>query len=154
MTILELLDIAIRHEVGSQELYRNLKDIVADPSTHTFLDELIREEENHEAILRDTIEKRHYHLAAVIENPDAIHEIRNSHSVYVTIAADSTIEDIMRLAVQREQRARILFERLAEHSVDEEQRLLFTSLAKEEATHEEVILQRYSLRAGAAGSAS
>jgi rubrerythrin len=152
MTIRELLDIAIQHEVGSQELYRHLKGIVTDASTITLLDDLIREEEAHEAILRGIIDAKLYSLAKAVENPDIIEEIRSSHSVYVTIDANSTIEDIVLLALKRELRARSLFERLAENSHDEEQRQLFTKLAAEEASHQVMIEKRYSSRVVRASS--
>lgn len=151
MTIRELLEIAIRHEIGSQELYRNLKTIVTDRQTLSYLDDLVREEENHEAILRSIVENNLYDLHSVIEDMDVVDSVRSSHSVIVTVSENSSIEDIMQLALQREHRARMLFERLSENALDEEQRLLFLKLAEEETSHQDVIEKRFAIRTGSMG---
>lgn len=151
MNMKELLEIAIQHEIGSQKLYRELQSIVADPQTILFLNDLIKEEEGHEAILRSIIDNNLYDLQAEFENPEAIDRVRTSHSVFVQIDADSKMEEVMQLALQREYRAKILFQRLGEHSISEEQRLLFSKLEEEESSHQDMIEKRFSIRTGSMG---
>ena len=151
MTIRELLEIAIQHEIGSQELYRNLKTIVTDRETLAYVDDLVREEENHETILRSIIDNNLYDMHSVIEDQDVADAVRSSHSVIVRITENAKMEDVMQLALQREHRARMLFEQLSEHAVDEEQRLLFIKLAEEESTHQDVIEKRFAIRTGSMG---
>ena len=151
MTIRTLLDTAIEHEIGSQELYKHLKSMVKDTEAQAFLDDLVKEEKGHEEILRSIIDNKLYDLHASLQEPEFKEEVRSSHSVYVKIHPDSTMEDVLQLALQRENRARIIFERLAEYTMDAEQRLLFEKLAAEESTHKDVIERRFSMRRGEMG---
>lgn len=151
MTINDLLDIAIQHEVSSQHLYDHLRGEVKDAKAKEFLSELYEEEKNHENLLLMVKEMEMYDgtLAFPDESlPDAVH---SSHDTSDIPGPDATIEQIMDLALQREHRAIQIFRHLAAHVEAGELKTLFTNLEREEEHHHYNIQKKFAIRDGSFG---
>jgi rubrerythrin len=144
MTIGDLLNVAIQHELKSQILYRHLSTIVNEPAARAFLLDLVEEECGHERRLHALKASGDIDTTIPLDTPTVADEIARGHAVYVTIDEQSSIPDIVRLAVSREQRAAQLFHRLAANSPAPAIRALFLHLAEEESGHEQQVLRLFA----------
>ena len=151
-TLKDLLEIGIAQELASQELYRNGLTVVKDDDSRSFLEELVKEEEQHEKLLYNIKETGIYNLDAVVEDESLWHKSRDSHAADDRPFDESwTIEDVLTLALKREYRAQKIFETAALATTDEELKELFTNLAQEEINHHKNIERRYKLKKGTLG---
>ena len=132
----ELLSIAITHEIRSQALYAHLQGVVVDPEAREFLRCMEEEEHDHERRLLELRASDEYDGSIPIDVPSIVDEIRRSHTVYVTLGKDASRNDVLLLVEKREQRAALLFQRLASINGNETIRLFFEQLAAEELEHE------------------
>jgi rubrerythrin len=151
MTINDLLDTAIRHEVSSQQLYTHLRDVVQDAETKAFLGDLIREETTHEALLLTVKDMEIYDGGIALEDQVVAAEVLASHGTAADITPESTIEDVLLLALSREHRAQQLFLRLAGADVHAELKELFEKLAEEEMNHHHAIEKKFAIHTGQMG---
>ncbi|MBL0176267.1 MAG: ferritin family protein [Ignavibacteria bacterium] len=144
MTIGDLLNVAIQHELKSQILYKHLSTVVSDASARDFLLELVEEERSHERRLHALKASGEIDTAQPLDTPDVADEIARGHAVYVTLDEHSSMDDIVQLAIRREQRAAQLFQRLAASSTTPAIRALFLQLAEEESGHEQQVISLFS----------
>ncbi len=139
MTFDDVLMIAITHEVRSQGLYRHLRNIVTIPEVQAYLQRLEEEERDHERRLYAFRGSADYNGASEVGLPHVGDEVLHSHAVYVTLDKGATREDVLKLAMQREERAVMLFQRLSALSTDARTRAFFDELAEEEVGHQETV---------------
>jgi rubrerythrin len=150
MTLHDILTTAIDMESRSRQFYRHLQTIVTSPSAVRLFGQLAAEEERHEQVLtertKDTPDQ------AFPDDEEFAEFIRSSHAVFVTVHHSSTVGEITELALNRELRARSVYERLAQAGSTEALRELCALLAREEASHYDSILHLREDVAGDAGS--
>lgn len=148
-TINDLLDVAIQHEVLSQNMYRAAEARVTDPEAKRFLRTLVEEEEGHERTLKEIKDMEIYDGSVALQDASILDAGESSHGG--EIAADATIEQILDLALAREHRARTLFQSLAAAAAHPELKTLFENLAAEEDSHHEAIEKRFMRQRGEMG---
>jgi rubrerythrin len=150
MTIDDLLDIAIRFEVSSQELYASMLDKTEDPETRTFLKNLVEEEKNHEDLLTTMKDMEIYDGSIVIEDESLISGVKESHSAE-NLPETKTIEQVLELSLIRETHAHNLFVALSKTCKNAELQLMFEKLAAEEMQHHHNIEKKYAMQKGTMG---
>ncbi len=152
MTINDLLTTAINHEVSSQKLYAELQAVVGDPAAVAFLGELVEEEKHHEELLLNVRDLELYDGSIAVSDAIVAQEVEASHGTApVAVTADSSIEDVLELALRREHRAQQLFLRLAATDVHPELKELFEKLAVEEMQHHHQIQKKFAMHTGTMG---
>ncbi len=151
MTLNDMLDMAIRNEIASQKLYGDFLAVMQDPEAKTFLAELVREEKLHEEILTNVKEMEMYDGSVEIENPEMLREAAESHKSAKRITASSSIQEVLDVALEREDFAQRLFRRLSQASAHPELKQIFDRLAVEEMTHHERIQKKYAAQKGELG---
>ena len=154
MTLNDLLDLALRHEIKSQQMYLDWFSIVQDADARDFLLELVRQEKQHETALLQMINAHVFTGTEELENWELYKEIEESHSIVVEIGKDAHIGEVLELALQRERHAQALFHRLALSTQDSELRSIFESLERQEGDHSVQIMAMFdrSLRRMRTGS--
>jgi rubrerythrin len=151
-TLNDLLDVAIRHEVLSQEMYRAAASRVSDPEARRFLQTLVEEEEGHERTLEQIKTMEVYDGSIVLEDESIFHPEKDTHgSSTPDVGPEATIEQILELALSREHRARSLFESLESATGNAELKTLFRNLAEEEDSHHDTIIKRFKMQRGVMG---
>jgi len=150
MTIDDLLDIAIQHEIASQQLYAEMHERADDPETRAFLKQLVDEETRHEALLRTMKDMEIYDGDIAVTDETLIRGVGASHSTAV-VPPPEHIEAVLELSLTRETRARNLFLALAASTEHPELRLMFENLAAEELNHHHSIEKKYAMQKGEMG---
>jgi rubrerythrin len=151
-TLDDLLEVAIQHEISSQQMYRAAGTIVSDPEAKRFLRGLVEEEEGHERTLRSLREMEIFDGSVPLEDESMLDAGSGSHGEErAPLPADAGIEQVLELALTREHRARTLFEQLAGLARNEELRTLFEKLAAEEDSHHDAIIRRFKMQRGEMG---
>lgn len=125
-----LLD-AIDKEVESYTFYQSVSERVADAALKSLFKELAEEETYHRKTLQEYLvggkkelkfdEVKDYHISDTIESPALTTEMKPL--------------DGIKLAIKKEEDAKLMYERLSEASVDAEQKKIFDELAKMELGH-------------------
>lgn len=151
MTINDLLDIAIHHEVSSQNLYNHLRGVVKDVQAREFLSELYEEEKTHEQLLTMVKEMEVYDGTLSFPDASLPEAVQSSHDTQDIPGVEATLEQILELALQREHRAIEIFRHLAAHAGNEELQTLFLNLEKEEENHHYNIQKKFAIRDGSLG---
>jgi len=152
MTLNELLDIAIDHEIDSWKLYEQLQAIVADDQARTFLKGLVKEEKTHEDLLYTVRHMEIYDGTVQIDASKVQQSVAGSHAASKEITGDSSINDVLELALQREHRAQTIFVQLAATpDLHAELKQLFEKLAIEEVTHHQNIQKKFAIQTGEMG---
>ncbi len=127
----KILLTAIDREVDSYALYTALADKVKDSALKTTFKELAQEETYHRKTLQEYLtgsrkelkfdEVKDYKLSNLLESPSP--------------TSDMKPLDGLKLAIKKEEEAMEMYEKLAEASVDGEQKKIFSELAKMERGH-------------------
>lgn len=122
---------AIDREVESYALYTALADKVKDSALKTTFRELAQEETYHRKTLQEYLtggkkelkfdEVKDYKLSNLLESPSP--------------TSDMKPLDGLKLAIKKEEEAMEMYEKLAEASVDSDQKKIFGELAKMERGH-------------------
>lgn len=125
-----LLD-AIDKEVESYTFYQSVSERVADAALKSLFKELAEEETYHRKTLQEYLvggkkelkfdEVKDYHISDTIESPALTTEMKPL--------------DGIKLAIKKEEDAKLMYERLSEASVDADQKKIFDELAKMELGH-------------------
>ena len=135
----EIIDFAVEREKEAVEFYRKLQNIVKFAERKNLLQELEKIEEGHIKILERI-------RTGDISRRDAS-EVQNLHiSEYLVEAAfseDMSYQDILIIAMKREESATRLYNDLADSSSDAGAKELFLKLASEEAKHKLKFEQMY-----------
>ncbi len=151
-TLKDLLDLAIIQEQHSQKLYQFGVDIAQDEETKKFFKQLVSEEKHHEEVLFNIRETGLYHLDAPIEDPEILAMVETSHgSNDLDLPLTLTIDALLNMAMQREQTAKIRYQKAAQTARDSEVRELLQNLAKEEESHRLRVEKYYKMHKGLFG---
>lgn len=136
----EFLSFAIRNEVEAATLYEKYAGIVQSRGARRMLQELAEMERRHEKILRELSRGGDVTLGA--QRPLSDMKIAD-FMVSGTLREDSSLEDAMAFAMKAEQKAYLLYSKLAELETDTRTRQLFADLASEELSHKHNLESEY-----------
>jgi len=137
-----ILKLAIKREITSQELYRELADRVAHTGTQYVFSLLIEQEKEHQFILEkylhggfssgslDLTHTIDYHIAEHLEQPE--------------INTNMDLPAVFLLAANREKEAHEFYQELASLHLFGEPRSLLEKLADEELGHKRNVEQMYT----------
>lgn len=150
MTLDDLLDIAIEHEVSSQQLYASMMEKAPDAETKAFLKQLVDEEKTHEDLLLTMKEMEIYDGSIEIEDDSLIKGVKVSHNTE-NVPTPETMQQVLELSLTRETKARNLFLTLAQNCKNDELKLMFDNLAEEELNHHHNIEKKYAMQTGTMG---
>jgi len=150
-TLNDLLNIAIDFEVSSQKFYKDALTKVTDEKVKLFLKKLVEEEEGHETMLESIKEMEIFDGSIVLDDTSLLDMSGSTHKTEDKINSSSTIEDILNIALKREYRAKIVFEKMAQTTNNDELKSTFQKLAEEEELHHKEIAKKFSLQQGEMG---
>jgi rubrerythrin len=129
-TIKEIIEFAIQNEIEAAEFYHKLQNIAKLPSSKEFLKELEEMEISHQKILQQYLER-----------PNEINLIGQPQDLQISNFMDQvepetemTFQQILIIAMKREENAMYLYQQLAKE-VDGEAKNVFLRLSQEEAKH-------------------
>lgn len=127
----ELLDFAVQREQEAVDFYSSLKDMSNNPSVVAALESYIKEEEGHKIKLAKLKAEGHLEPAS-----SKILNLRISdYLVDVDPTPDMGYQDLLIIAMKREDAACKLYEDLAAATDSEDLRAALLALAQEEAKH-------------------
>lgn len=150
-TVNDLLEIAIQHEISSQQFYQDALEQTSDEKVRHFLKSLIEEEQGHERILIN-IKAMDIYDGSVTVDEDALHIAGESHTVDIPeLSREPKLEEIYEIALKRETKAYNIFRQLTDAVDDDELKTLFSNLAEEEMNHHKNIDQKYNAQTGQMG---
>lgn len=137
----DIVDYAIEKEIEAAEFYEKAAETIELVGARGVLKEYAAEERKHEQILRDLKANKARIEAYQFEK---IQDIRRSDFlVEMTYRPDMNYEDLMRLAMKREEKANQLYLTLAKATDSEEHARFFTMLAQEELKHKNSLEKLY-----------
>lgn len=150
-TVNDLLEIAIQHEISSQNFYQEALGKTSDPKVRHFLESLIEEEKGHERVLISIRAMEIYDGSVMIED-EMLRIAGESHTVKIPeLSSEPGLDEIYEIALKRETRAYNIFKQLTEAVSDDELKTLFTNLADEEKGHHKNIDRAYHTQTGQMG---
>jgi rubrerythrin len=130
MKVREIIEFAINKEIEAIEFYKKLQNIAKLQSSKAFLKELEEMEVSHKNILQN-----------YLDNPSEIGLIEQPTNLQISdfmddveAESDITFQQILIIAMKREERAMSLYQQLAAQ-VEGEARNVFIRLSQEEAKH-------------------
>ena len=151
-TLKDLLNIAIVQEQNSQKLYRFGVDMAQDDETRKFFKQLADEEKRHEDMLYNIRETELYETDTPIDDPEILKLAQTSHgSNELNLPDDLTIAQLLEMAMQREQTAKLRYQKAAELTADPTLRELLENLSQEEETHRLRVEKYYKMHKGLFG---
>lgn len=127
----ELLDFAVQREQDAVDFYTMLKEMSTNPGVASALDGYIREEEGHKVKLARL--KADGHLEPV--SSKVLNLRISDYLVDIEPSPDMSYQELMIIAMKREDAACKLYEDLAAATDKEDLRAALLSLAQEEAKH-------------------
>jgi len=135
----EIIRFAIDGEQEAVDAYTTASERVARVSVKEMLLDLARQEQMHKKKL-ESIDRERVADAAIVNVPDLrIADFMDD----VTITADMGYQDILTVAMKREEKAHNLYTTLASNTEDAELRKVFELLAQEEAGHKLALEKEY-----------
>lgn len=150
-TLNDLLEVAIDHEISSQNMYQAAYNIVSDSQAKLFLRELIDEEKGHQTMLESIKEMEIYDGSIILDDASIIESGKSSHKTDDDISTENTIDDILNIALKREYRAKSIFEKMASTTMNDELKGIFMKLAEEEDIHHKNISKKFNMQKGELG---
>ncbi|MFN4112292.1 MAG: ferritin family protein [Ignavibacteria bacterium] len=134
LTALEALEISIRTEIDSQELYKD----IADQCKNEFLRErflnLMNEEKKHQSILI----KMHKELFKEVELKIPPSQISRDE-ILAKLYKPENIADVIKFAIEKERKSREFYLDAAEIVLDQSGKRMFRYLADVEFTHQIIL---------------
>lgn len=128
----KVIDFAIKREKEAVDFYRNLKDIVYFKEKKDLLDTLIEMEKVHIEVLESIrLKIMKQVLLPQLESFDV--EVYSSNVIIPS--PEMSYRDILRIAIQREEKSFQFYQKLASECVNDELIILFKRLAAEEIGH-------------------
>ena len=130
-TFEEVISFAIEKEAGAVALYEAASKMVKRTSAKAMFDEFAAEERKHREIL-ENLEKQDVSEYTLEKIPD----MKISDYLHdVEFRPDMDYQDILILAMKREEKSKSLYTHLANITDDPEMKKLFQALVQEEAKH-------------------
>ncbi|MFC2089101.1 ferritin family protein, partial [Calditrichota bacterium] len=105
----------------------------------------------HQTMLESIKEMELYDGSIPIQNESIFESGKSSHGNENDFSKTIKIEDVLSIALKREFRAKAIFEKMAETTINNELKTIFTKLAEEEQIHHQNITKKFSLRQGEMG---
>ena len=128
---LEIIDFAIKQEQNAADFYRNLQGMASLDSSKTILKDLENMELGHKKILMNF---KNEGIEEYVK-PD-VQDLKISNYLEEIVVHDKMdLQEILTIAMKREENAKNLYEDLAKLSNDEPTKNLFLKLSTEEAKH-------------------
>ena len=150
-TLGDLLEIAIQHEISSQNFYRDSLKKTRDTAVQNILKQLIEEEEGHERILLNIKEMEIYDASVPVDE-NLLKDAEQSHDIQIPeLSNEPKLEEIYEIALKRETKAYNIFKQMAATVSNDELRELFKNLADEELNHHKNIDTKYHAQTGQMG---
>jgi rubrerythrin len=135
----EIVQFAIDGEQEAVDAYTTASEIVTRANVKSMLLNLARQEQMHKERL-ESIDRERVAETAIVNVPDLrIADFMDD----VTITADMDYQDILAVAMKREERAHNLYSTLASNTDDAELKKVFEVLAQEEAGHKLALEKEY-----------
>ncbi len=135
----EIIRFAIDGEQEAVDAYTTASEMVTRVNVKEMLLDLARQEQVHKKKL-ESIDRERVADAAIVNVPDLrIADFMDD----VTITADMGYQDILTVAMKREEKAHNLYTTLASNTEDAELRKVFELLAQEEAGHKLALEKEY-----------
>ena len=150
-TLNDLLDFAINAEIAAQELYSEASEIVKDQDGKLFLNGLVEEERGHQTMLESIKEMELFDGNLMVDEASLFEAGKDIHITKDNFSKDNDIEQIMLIALKREYKAKIRYERMADINKNDEFKFIFSKLAKEEELHHRTISKKFDLQRGESG---
>jgi len=135
----EIVQFAIDSEQEAVDAYTTASEIVTRKSVKDMLLGLARQEEMHKRKLQ-SIDRERVESAAIVEVPDL--KIAD-YTDDVTVTPNMGYQDILVVAMKREEKAHNLYTTLASNTGDPVLKKLFELLAQEEAGHKLALEKEY-----------
>ncbi|MCK5596735.1 MAG: ferritin family protein [Candidatus Eisenbacteria sp.] len=135
----EIIRFAIDGEQEAVDAYTTASEMVTRVNVKEMLLDLARQEQVHKKKL-ESIDRERVADAAIVNVPDLrIADFMDD----VTITADMGYQDILTVAMKREEKAHNLYTTLASNTEDAKLRKVFELLAQEEAGHKLALEKEY-----------
>jgi len=135
----EVVRLAIEKEREAVEAYRTASGMVDRPSVRKMLLGLAAQEDMHRRRL-ESLDVSRVSETALVDVPDLkISELSDG----VTVTADMDYQDVLVVAMKREQNSHDLYSKLASNTDDAELKSLFELLSQEEAAHKLALEREY-----------
>ena len=135
----EIIRFAIEGEQEAVDAYTTASEMVTRANVKEMLLDLARQEQMHKKRL-ESIDRERVADTAIVNVPDLrIADFMDD----VTITADMGYQDILTVAMKREEKAHNLYTTLASNTEDAELRKVFELLAQEEAGHKLALEKEY-----------
>jgi rubrerythrin len=135
----EIIDFAIEKEQEAVDAYTAASEMVRRSNVREMLLDLAKQEEGHKRKLQG-IEPGRVAAAHIEKVPDL--KIAD-YTDNVEITADMDYQDVLVVAMKREEKAHNLYTALASNTSNEDLRQLFGVLAQEEARHKLALEKEY-----------
>jgi rubrerythrin len=129
--MIEIIKFAIERELEAAEFYRNLQEKVNTQSSKEMLTTFEKMELGHADILKNLDLNK-----MELYKPEKVTNLKLSdYMVEPAVHGEMTFQDILVLAMKREEAANKMYIDLANNSADDSMKNLFLKLATEEAKH-------------------
>jgi rubrerythrin len=138
--ISEIIDFAIKEEVGAYNLYIQTAKKLKTPALAGMLQDLARMEKNHEARLQAFKKGK---LEQIGGGTRAVDLKITDYLVATPLKPESSLQEVLVFAMKAEQKAQDLYGRLSKLSVKPEAAALFLDLSLEEAKHKSDLENAY-----------
>jgi rubrerythrin len=145
----EIMEYAINKEKEAERFYQEASEKESFSGTRELFKEFALEERGHVKMLENISKKK--------ENLDSFKEKKipdlkiSDYMVELTYEADMPYDDILRIAIKREEKALKFYTDLAERDENDSHKKVFRVLAQEESKHKlklETLLDDYLARMG------
>ncbi len=135
----EVLAIAIRAEIEAREIYHRMVEKVVNESLQTRLRFLEQEEEIHRKVLEDVFRDKFPEIELVLPERTRIPKID------VAISENSTIEELLEVAMEWEKMSGEFYEELSTKATDHGSKAILISLSASEWGHYHLIKSEFDL---------
>ncbi|HBF43207.1 MAG TPA: hypothetical protein DDW42_06170 [Desulfobacteraceae bacterium] len=136
LTSLEVIGIAIRSEENAAKFYAHISKIIDNELISTIYQHLAKEEGNHKKTLVNLYKK----MSGTEESPPRIPgEPDTAEGGPIPEEIADSLEDLLKLAIQREKKARDFYAKAASHATDPSGERIFQYLADVEKGHESML---------------
>jgi rubrerythrin len=135
----EVIDFAIRKEQEAIDLYNSMSETVRAPQLREMLSDLAKQEVGHRRMLEELTPAKLGRWGS-----DEIPDLGIAESTEgAAVAPDADYQDILAVAMKREEKARDLYTLLASNTEEGDLRELFEFLAREEQKHKLALEKEY-----------
>lgn len=135
----EVIDFAIEREKEAVQFYEDMQKIVKDSAAIETLKELAAMERGHITMLQ-----RFNPEDSFMFEPEKVTDLKLSDYMVKTVpTAASTFQDVLVIAMKREEAAKNLYLKIAAETTDENVKNMFLKIAEQEAKHKFQLEQFY-----------